>query len=158
MSSRNEAQKPLRIFMATLGSRGDVEPFLHLARAAEAAGHNVRLAIPDQDDLPTDGLDLVSLGVRFSDLAQDRSTASMRAFREQIRPAMSRALAAVVAAGTEFTPDVIVAHPKVLTAPVLAEHLGIPHIVGSSPLLSPRQGSSPRRVLPQSRWGRFSID
>src|SRR5690606_17810924 len=78
--------RPLRILLATLGSRGDVEPFVHLGRRALAAGHSVLLASPDQADLPTDGLDVVSLGVRFSDLAPGPGTSPGRAFREHIRP------------------------------------------------------------------------
>jgi len=128
----------LRILLATLGSRGDVEPFVHLGRRALAAGHSVLLASPDQADLPTDGLDVVSLGVRFSDLAPGPGTSPGRAFREHIRPAMSRALAAFVDAGLAWGPDIIVAHPKVLTASALAAHLTVPHLVVElTPTLTP---------------------
>lgn len=133
-----QSTRPLRLLLGTLGSRGDVEPFLHLAHAAQAAGHSVRVAIPDQNDLATDGLDIVSLGVRFTDFAQGRSSSAMHEFRKRIRPAMSRALAAFVEAGTDWDPGVIVAHPKILTAPVLAEHHDVPHMVAElTPTLTP---------------------
>lgn len=41
----------MRLLLATLGSRGDVKPFLWLARAARHAGHDVRVATLDDPDL-----------------------------------------------------------------------------------------------------------
>lgn len=138
MTSRAQTDRPARLLLATLGSRGDVEPFVHLARAAQNAGLTVRIAIPDQQDINTDGLDAVSLGIRFADLTQKPGTSASRSFREQIRPAMSRALAAFVDTGMDWTPDIIVSHPKLLTAPVLAAGLGIPHLtVELTPTVTP---------------------
>lgn len=128
MPEQPRPDRPVRLLLAALGSRGDVEPFIQLARAAQHAGHVVRIALPDQSDLGTDGLDAVSLGVSFADLAQNPDMSSVRAFRERIRPAMSRALAVFVATGMEWEPDIIVAHPKVLTAAVVADRLGIPRL------------------------------
>ena len=54
--------RPARMFLATLGSRGDVEPFLCLARAARDAGHQVRLAVPDSAEIDTRGLGQVPGG------------------------------------------------------------------------------------------------
>lgn len=138
MTSRAQADRPARLLLATLGSRGDVEPFVHLARAAQNAGFTVRIAIPDQQDINTDGLDTVSLGIRFADLTQKPGTSVSRSFREQIRPAMSRALAAFMDTGMDWTPDIIVSHPKLLTAPVLAARYGIPHLtVELTPTVTP---------------------
>lgn len=131
----------MRLLLATLGSRGDVEPFLWLARAARDAGHDVRVAIPDDPDLAVTDLDAVSLGMSFSDVAPSvtgSTGAGLRAFRERIRPAMSRALAAAVDAATQWQPDIIVAHPKLVTVPVVAARLGIPFLwVELTPTLTP---------------------
>lgn len=43
------------MLLATLGSRGDVEPFVWLARAAQDAGHQVRVALPVSGDVDTRG-------------------------------------------------------------------------------------------------------
>ncbi len=133
--------RPVRMLLATLGSRGDVEPFLWLARAAEDAGHEVRIALPDSVEIDTDGLDAVSLGINFADLAESLGgapTAAMRAFRERIRPAMSRALATAADVAVEWQPQVILAHPKVLTAPVAAARLGVPWLSAElTPTLTP---------------------
>lgn len=138
MTSRAQADRPARLLFATLGSRGDVEPFVHLARAAQHAGFIVRIAIPDQQDINADGLDTVSLGIRFADLTQKPGTSAVRSFREQVRPAMSRALAAFVDTGMDWTPNIIISHPKLLTAPVLAARYGIPHLtVELTPTVTP---------------------
>lgn len=52
----------MRMLLATLGSRGDVEPFVWLARAAQDAGHQVRVALPVSGDVDTRGVDAVGLG------------------------------------------------------------------------------------------------
>lgn len=137
MTPRAQPDRPARLLLATLGSRGDVEPFVHLARAAQDSGLAVRIAIPDQQDIDTDGLDAVSLGIDFADLTPS-GTSAMRSFREQIRPAMSRALAGFVDTGMDWVPDIIVSHPKLLTAPALAARLGIPHLtVELTPTVTP---------------------
>ena len=133
--------RPVRMLLATLGSRGDVEPFLCLARAAQEAGHQVRVAVPDSVEIDTRGLDAVSLGISFADLAESLGgggLAAMRTFRERIRPAMSRALATAADVAVEWEPQVILAHPKVLTAPVAAAKLGVPWLAAElTPTLTP---------------------
>lgn len=133
--------RPARMLLATMGSRGDVEPFLWLARAAQNAGHEVRLAVPDSVEIDTDGLDAVSLGISFADLADSAAgggIAAMRAFRERMRPAMTRALATAADVAVEWQPQVILAHPKVLTAPVAAARLGVPWLVAElTPTITP---------------------
>lgn len=131
----------MKILLATLGSRGDVEPFLWLARATEEGGHQVRVAVPDDADVDLADLDAVSLGVSFTDLSDSlrvKGESALRSFRERIRPAMSRALATAVNVALQWQPDVIVAHPKLLTVPVVAERLGIPYLlVELTPTLTP---------------------
>lgn len=132
---------PARILLATLGSRGDVEPFVWLARAARDAGHEVMVALPDSAEIDTGGLDTVSLGISFADLAESLGVggrAAMRSYRERIRPAMTRALATAADVAVDWQPQVILAHPKVLTAPVAAAMLGIPWLAAElTPTLTP---------------------
>ena len=129
----------MRFLFATLGSRGDVEPFVNLARTARDAGHDVRVARPDDADTEAAGLDSVSLGIDLADLSTQASDGSaLRVFRERIRPAMSRALATTVDVALDWTPDVIVAHPKMLTVPAVAEKLDVPYVqVELTPTLTP---------------------
>lgn len=115
-----------------------MEPFVHLARAAHRAGITVRIAVPDQQEVDTQGLDAVSLGIRFADLAPAPGSSAITAFRETVRPAMSRALRTFVEVGMGWNPDIIVSHPKVLTAPVVAARHDIPYLtVELTPTLTP---------------------
>ena len=127
--------------LLTAGSRGDVEPFAALARFAAGQGHIVRLGIPDNSGADTAGLDVVSLQSDFAQLVQGQGVsplAAARSFTDRIRPAMRRLLAAAVREALAFEPDVIVYHPKVLSAPFVADALGIPHVVVETvPSLTP---------------------
>ncbi len=131
----------MRMLLSTLGSRGDVEPFVWLARAAQEAGHEVRVALPRSEDVGTAGVDAVGLGISFADLAETLgggAGAALRSYRERIRPAMVRALAQAVDLAVDWRPQVILAHPKVLTAPVAAAKLGVPWLVAElTPTLTP---------------------
>lgn len=144
------------MLLATLGSRGDVEPFVWLARAAQDAGHQVRVALPVSGDVDTAGLDAVGLAISFADLADTLggdARAAMQAYRERIRPAMVRALAEAARLAVDWQPEVIVAHPKVLTAPVAATRLGIPWFVAElTPTVTPT-GEFPAAGFGARSWG-----
>lgn len=146
----------MRMLLATLGSRGDVEPFVWLARAAQDAGHQVRVALPVSGDVDTRGVDAVGLGISFADLAETLggdARAAMRSYRERIRPAMIRALAEAARLAVDWQPDVIVAHPKVLTAPVAASRLGIPWFVAElTPTVTPTS-EFPAAGFAARSWG-----
>lgn len=145
-----------RLLLVTLGSRGDVEPFLCLARAARDAGHRVRVALPDSAETHTRGLDTVSLGINFADLAESLDggmLGGMRAFRERVRPAMEHALATAADAAVDWEPQVILAHPKVLTAPVAAARLGVPWLAAElTPTLTPTR-EFPAAGIAGGSWG-----
>ncbi len=122
----------MRILIATAGSRGDVEPFAALARRAAASGHDVRLAAPDRSGVDLTGIDVRSLGVDFSALIESQGVsplAAMRNLRDAVRPVMRGVIVGAAHAALEFRPDVIVWHPKVLSVPLIADALGIPHVL-----------------------------
>lgn len=127
--------------LLTAGSRGDVEPFAALARFAAGRGHSVRLGIPDNSGADTGGIDVVSLQVDFAQLVQGQGVsplAAARSFTDRIRPGLRRLLVAAARESLAFEPDVIVYHPKVLSAPFVADALGIPHLlVETVPSLTP---------------------
>lgn len=138
MSNIATPVRPLRVLLATAGSRGDVEPFLALAEALLLAEHDVLICAPDDPD--SDGIpEIASLGVNFAELARAiEGLPPMRAFRDHIQPAMATALDRVVTHALEWHPDVIVTHPKLLTVPIVAESLGVPYLtVELTPILTP---------------------
>jgi sterol 3beta-glucosyltransferase len=139
--NKTRRKHPVRFLLLTAGTRGDVEPFVALARAAAARGHQVRLGVPDNSGVDTEGIDAVSLGMDFAQLISDQGvspTAAARTFRTVLRPAVGRLLAAAVDHITAFAPDVVVYHPKVLSAPLAAGRLGVPAaVVETVPALTP---------------------
>ena len=149
----------MRMMLLTAGTRGDVEPFAALARFAAGHGHDVRLGLPDSSGVDLFVLDTVSLEVDFHRLVQEHGISpwtAVRHFRTEVGPGMRRMLAAAVRETLTFAPDVVVHHPKVLTAPAVADALGVPHVmVEAVPVLTPtRQFPAPGVV--NRDLGRFN--
>lgn len=131
----------MRILLATAGSRGDVEPFAALADRAQAAGHDVRIVAPDNSGVDMVGLDVASMGIDFTRVIEGQGVslvAAMRNYRSEVRPVMRGVIVGAARAALEFEPEVIVYHPKVLSAPLVADALGVPHVpVELVPALTP---------------------
>ncbi|WP_435093773.1 glycosyltransferase [Clavibacter michiganensis] len=130
----------MRLMLLTAGTRGDVEPFAALARHAASRGHEVRLALPD-DAVAPDGVDTVRLGLdarRVLSPAGRAPWALARHVRAEVRPAIRRMLAAAVRETVAFSPDVVVHHPLILSAPMVADALGVPRVlVEFAPVATP---------------------
>lgn len=150
----------MRMLLVTAGSRGDVEPFVALARRAAASGHTVRVVAPDGSGVETAGVDVGSLGVDYSAMIQSQGVsfgAAMRNYRDVVKPAMHAVIVNAAHAALDFRPDVIVSHPKVLSAPLIAESLRIPHVlVELVPAMTPTRafpaaGTVTRSVGPLNR-------
>jgi sterol 3beta-glucosyltransferase len=120
----------MKILLVTAGSRGDVEPFVALGERARAHGHEVRLVTPDNSGADTGDLDVASMGVDYSAMIQSQGVsvaAAMRAYRSVVRPLMRAVIVESARAAYAYRPDVIVWHPKILSAPIVADALGVPH-------------------------------
>ncbi|OUE26853.1 hypothetical protein BFL36_03525 [Clavibacter michiganensis] len=126
--------------LLTAGTRGDVEPFVALARHAASRGHEVRLAVPD-DAVAPDGIDTVRLGLdarRMLSPAGRTPWAVAHHLRTEVRPAIRRMLAAAVRETAAFAPDAVVHHPLILSAPMVADALGVPRVlVEFAPVATP---------------------
>lgn len=146
----------MKMMLLTAGTRGDVEPFFALARAAAARGHQVRIAIPENSGADTAGLDTVSLRMDFARLVSDQGVsprAAARTFRTVIRPAVGQLLSAAVEHIVSFAPDVVVYHPKVLSAPAASRKLGVPSVlVETVPALTPTR-EFPSPIIPAASLG-----
>ncbi|MBT1636950.1 glycosyltransferase [Clavibacter michiganensis] len=121
----------MRMMLLTAGTRGDVEPFAALARHAASRGHEVRLAVPD-DAVAPEGVDCVRLGLdvqRVLTPASRTPWAIAHHLRTEVRPAMRRTIVAAVRETVAYAPDVVVHHPLILSAPMVADALGVPRVV-----------------------------
>jgi UDP:flavonoid glycosyltransferase YjiC (YdhE family) len=133
----------MRIAIQTLGTRGDVQPYLALALALRAAGHHVQMAAPGQFEalVGQRGIDFAALPREFLDLLETPEGKAAMAGRggfnagfrllKHFRPIGRRLLSAQWQAARSFAPDLIVHHPKAIAAPHIAERLGCPAVLAS---------------------------
>lgn len=122
----------MKILLVTAGSRGDVEPFVALAERAQAAGHEVTLIAPDNSGVDAGAITVLSMGVDYTRLIEAQGvsvTRALAAYRTVIRPLMHEVIVTSARLALDVAPDVIIWHPKVLSAPIVADALGIPHVL-----------------------------
>ncbi len=135
----------MNIFIATYGSRGDVQPYVALGKGLQDAGHKVTLATSERfcgfvrghgldygymnDDLlsllDTDqGRDLIENTSNLFDVI--RRTLSMM---KQVAPMQKSMLQESWEAAKQSNPDLIIFHPKAYGGPQFAEKLNVPVIM-----------------------------
>ncbi|HXV94416.1 MAG TPA: glycosyltransferase [Pseudonocardia sp.] len=124
----------MRILLLTAGSRGDVDPFLALAHRARRAGHEVRVAVPADAVARAEasGVEVAKLDGDYAALVAAQGVsplAAVRSYRSVVAPMMAAILRSAARAALEYGPDVLVHHPKVLSAPLAAARLGVPHVL-----------------------------
>jgi sterol 3beta-glucosyltransferase len=118
----------VKIFLATLGSRGDNEPFRALALEASSAGHEVFFAHTlDLAADPTAPYTDVVLPGRISEVIANQGVSPLKAllnYRSVMKPLMDGILDATTQHIIDIKPDVVVYHPKVVTAATAAHSIG----------------------------------
>jgi UDP:flavonoid glycosyltransferase YjiC (YdhE family) len=125
------------LLLVTLGSRGDVEPFVALGRALVKAGHEVRLATQQEfsESASGTGVDLVEIDMdSASDLlglpeAREvvQNARNLRAVQRLMRaltPQFERVYQVTLAAAAGA--DAVLCHPMIFPALDVADHLGLP--------------------------------
>ncbi len=121
------------ILILTLGSRGDVQPYVALSRVMAARGHSVTFSagqgfsnlIPDQVDYLPLSVDMEAL-LKTPEMqaAMTGVRAKIKAFRSS-RTMMLKQLDEMWQTAKQVQPDVIIYHPKAFVAPYLARALGV---------------------------------
>lgn len=145
----------MRIAIQTLGTRGDVQPYIALAKGLVRRGHDVQIAAPVQFDslvgahaipfigLPGEFLALMDTEEGKAAIGGGQGFSAGLKLLKYMRPLMDQLLEAETAAVKSFGPDLILHHPKSLAAPHLATALGVPSI-----LASPLPGFTPTSAFP----------
>lgn len=118
----------MKILMATFGSRGDVEPFVNLSREAFAKGHEVSVLTTAEFGHDFDSaVHHVALPGSVKDLIAQTQASPLEAtriFSTVIKPLMIEGMKTLLGEATRFQPDVIVFHPKIVAAPLVAARVG----------------------------------
>lgn len=145
----------MRISIETLGTRGDVQPYVALALGLIAAGHQVQIAAPEQFEalvteraisfaaLPGEFLALLDSPEGKAAIAGGQGFSSGLKMLKHVRPLMLKLLSDEWHGVRAFAPDAIVYHPKAIGAPHIANRLGIPFL-----LASPLPGFTATSVFP----------
>jgi UDP:flavonoid glycosyltransferase YjiC (YdhE family) len=145
----------MRIAIQTLGTRGDVQPYLALATGLIARGHVVQIAAPEQfaamaaarrvpfAPLPGEFLALMQTPEGKAAIAGGEGFSAGFKLLRHVRPLMRRLLDREWEAVAAFAPDLIVHHPKSIASPHMAPALGVPSI-----LASPLPGFTPTSAFP----------
>lgn len=150
----------MKILILTLGSRGDVQPYVALGRGLQQAGHDVHLATaaPFAEFVRGNGLEFVPLTGKFLELMETRSgkaafsgkANALKLFREA-KPIMRQLLDESWQAAGDA--DAVIYHPKAMAGYSIAEKLGIPGILAVPlPLYSPTR-AFPSPILPVGNLG-----
>lgn len=160
----------MRILIATIGTRGDVQPYLALAAGLKAAGHDVALCtcerfanwigqfnvthLPLDDSLlkllesPAGRLLIGQLDSVWGGLKTARSVL------QQVRPMNERLVADAWAASEAWRPDVIVYHPKLFCMPAISARRGIPAVLAPLIPMQVATGDAPFWGMPRLPLGR----
>ncbi len=145
----------MRVAIHTLGTRGDVQPYIALSLGLMARGHAVQLAAPAQFEsfvrdhgvpcvpLPGEFLALMDTPEGKAAIAGGEGFSAGFKLLKHFRPLMGRLMDAEWAAVEAFAPDMVVHHPKSLAAPPMAERLRCPAV-----LASPLPGFTPTSAFP----------
>jgi len=160
----------MRVLLLTVGSRGDVQPYVALGKGLKAAGHDVMVATCArfQGFVEEHGLQYGFISddiLKIVDSDQGRAlvedtrgilriiAANVRLAR-RIAPIQHRMMDESWDVAARLRPDIVCFHPKAFIAPAIAEKLGIPAVLASPiPMLVPT-GEAPCIGFPELPFGR----
>ena len=153
----------VKIYLASLGSRGDNEPFLALAEEASLAGHEVYFAHTSDVASDIDALfDELELPGSMEKVIADQGSSALRAllnYRTVMKPLLERVWDASTQQILDLRPDVVVYHPKVVTAATAAHAVGaLAAEVEIVPTMTPTAEFPPAGLplTPPARWNHAS--
>ncbi|MBL8958452.1 MAG: glycosyltransferase family 1 protein [Gemmatimonadetes bacterium] len=159
-----------RVLLATVGTRGDVQPFLALAIALRDAGHDVAICTCPRFvpfiapwGVATFPLDEGLLELLESPLGRlligklDSVWSALRLLPSvipRVRPIHERMVADTWAATVAWRPDVTVFHPKLFCVPAFASALGTRAIAAALAPITVPTGERPFWGMPRLPLGR----
>jgi sterol 3beta-glucosyltransferase len=119
----------MKIFIATYGSRGDFEPFLNFSEYAVGQGHQVILAataeFTSQVKNPHIKTETVAGAIQELISNQISYLKLIEQFNEIIKPDTVKMFNQVSELILDHKPDLVLYHPKVMSAPLAAASLSI---------------------------------
>ncbi len=159
----------MKIFIATVGTRGDIQPYVALGKGLMAAGHEVMVCTTANFEsfvtthglhygyMNSDILKLIDTDSGREALEQSGGTvARLKAYADlykQVKPMQARMAAEAGQAAAQFGPELVIGHPKAMVSPHLAEKYGVPYVMSLPlPLLTPT-AEFPALIFPKLPLG-----
>lgn len=133
------APTPRHVLIVTVGSHGDIHPFLAIGAELVRRGHRVTVITNSYyaGQVAEAGCGLVPLGERFdlSELAKNpqmmaKWTGSVNIFKKLIIPNAPAIVQAIEGVHKRDAVDVVLTHHIALGAAWACERIGVPHVVG----------------------------
>jgi sterol 3beta-glucosyltransferase len=160
----------MRILLATIGTRGDVQPYLALAVGLATAGHQVAIATCERYApwISRFGITPLALDDSLLTLLESPAgrlligqldsvwggvTAAASVLRD-VRPMNERLVADAWAASEAWQPDVIVYHPKLFCMPAIAARRGVQAVLAPLVPMQVPTGDAPFWGMPRIPLGR----
>lgn len=142
----------MRPLLITVGSRGDVQPYLALALGLRAAGHRPLLAAPRRFAplAAAHGVEFAPLNdemLGLQDTVRGQGVRAAITAARSVKPMLRRMLDDQAALTTESA-DIVIYHPKSLGGPSIAEKLGVPALAGLLVPLYLPTAAFPSPILP----------
>ena len=130
------------ILVLTLGTRGDVQPYVALALGLRQAGHEVTLATAERyaDFVRGYGVTCAPFAAQMLDMIDQAEGAKVIAGKNKLAmlgmvrkviPMMRRMIDDIWQLCAQVRPDLILYHPKIWMGTDLAEKLGVPAILAA---------------------------
>lgn len=130
------------ILVLTLGTRGDVQPYVALALGLRQAGHEVTLATAERyaDFVRGYGVTCAPFAAQMLDMIDQAEGAKVIAGKNKLAmlsmvrkviPMMRRMMDDIWQLCAQVRPDLILYHPKIWMGTDLAEKLGVPAILAA---------------------------
>jgi UDP:flavonoid glycosyltransferase YjiC (YdhE family) len=125
----------MHFLLVTVGSHGDIHPFIGVGRALVARGHRVTITTNPafQHQIETEGLEFAAFcdRVEVADVMKEPGVfhpvlAPFVLFRKYINPLTQRGVDDLTATIRKIKPDAALVHPLCLAAPSVLEHHGLP--------------------------------
>jgi sterol 3beta-glucosyltransferase len=135
-----------KILIMTIGSRGDIQPFIALGKGLQAAGYEVALQTAEayKPFVEENGLTYAYMNNDFMLLAESKEGQAAvegggkLSLMKKVMPMLRRMLEDEWQAARNFQPDAIIHHPKSLGGYHIAEKLNVPLFLSLAlPLYTP---------------------
>lgn len=148
----------MRVLLATVGSHGDIHPFIALGRALAARGHAAAVMTNPhfEGQVRAEGLEFAAIGegVDIKDLLADgramhRLKGPMVVLKEMLLPLVPQMIERAQGAIREWKPDVAAMHPICLGVSWAAERAGVPCVHAN---LAPSTWFNPDDRLVLAPW------